>query len=132
MSVANIRTCSRYDFMFCFLGSLTMLHGKILRFESKSNLHVSFHEAYKNSPELQSVLREEDVSFDRLYYNYCEWFGMGLLHAYRDLLAELRGINLNILEIRVSPREAERKMCELGLRDEFLNFAKIFLDHIKK
>lgn len=119
----------RQEFMRGWCAALVVLGTqRLVDKSSHPRLHRVFKKALEatTTPAFQKLARE--VDYDPLY-SVSSWLAQGIAEASRDLFIEYRKFWIEIL---FEKEEAERVLEELGLREEFVAFARLFLAKLEE
>lgn len=127
--MTDTQTISRSEFMQGWCTALVVLGTR--RLVDRSS-HPLLHRAFKKALDATTVpaFRElaREVDYDPLY-SVSRWLVQGIAEASRDLFLEHRRFWIEIL---FEQEEAKRVLEELGLREEFLAFARAFLAKLEE
>ncbi|HLG56916.1 MAG TPA: hypothetical protein VI485_16375 [Vicinamibacterales bacterium] len=117
------------DFFAGFLAALAISRRPVLN-GSRTALNRAFYRAIQDPVARFVDLDALNVDYDPLY-GLSPWFDRELTRAQRDLLVGFPNPSYATVEIKLGSDEAEELLAELGHRDQFLQFALVFLNNLK-
>ncbi len=124
---------TKSDFFWGFFAALRLVHGTTVR-AKPSELHRAFHRVFSKStlPAFKKLAEDTGYCYDPLY-GQSAWLAIGITQASRDLIVELPLAvgRWNDIDIRFTRKEAERRLGDLGFRDEFISLANDFIRNLR-
>lgn len=114
------------DFIFGFLSALVLSGVTVLRFEKFSAFCAAFFKTISNTgvAAFRKLINDEDIEL-RAEDSYCAWLDQKLRVVQGECFIGSCGGNR--LDIFISEYEAEHYLAEIRMREEFIAFAREFI-----
>jgi hypothetical protein len=117
------------EFFAGFLAGLTLRKSQPLT-GTRTAMNRAFYRTIQDPNAQFFDLDLLDLDYDVLY-GLSPWFDRALTRAQRDLMVSFPNPTYETVEIRLTPREAERLLDEIGHKDDFQKLAELFLANLK-